>query len=82
MSTIALGATYRDCITGFEGVATGYVVYITGCNQALLVPRAKDGALVEAQWFDEQRLANVPEAKIIKIDNGATPGFDRPAPKR
>ena len=27
-----LGATYRDEITGFEGIATGVVKYITGCD--------------------------------------------------
>ncbi len=79
---IGLGATYTDRITGFEGVCTGYVTYLTGCNQALLVPRAKDGALVEAQWFDEQRLEENPSREVIKLENGNTPGFDKVAPKR
>lgn len=37
---IQLGHSYRDKITGFAGVATGYVRYITGCNQALIAPKA------------------------------------------
>lgn len=41
-SEVGLGETYEDCITGFTGVAVGYVQYLTGCNQALLVPRGID----------------------------------------
>lgn len=79
--TIELGITARDRITGFQGVVTGKVEYISGCNQCLLTPPAKDGALVQAEWLDEQRLAPV-EAERIVLENGATPGFDRPAPRR
>jgi hypothetical protein len=39
---IALGRRGRDVITGFEGVITGHVAYLTGCNQYLLAPPAKD----------------------------------------
>ncbi len=28
---IELGRTYKDRITGFKGVATGFVEYLTGC---------------------------------------------------
>lgn len=79
---IELGAKYTDRITGFVGVCTGYVTYLTGCNQALLVPPAKDGALVDAQWFDEQRLDHDATAETIVLNNGNTPGFDKAAPKR
>lgn len=78
----ALGATYQDKITGFEGVATGYVQYITGCNQVLLAPKATDGVMKESQWIDEQRLEIVPTARVITINNGSNPGCDRAAPKR
>jgi hypothetical protein len=78
-----LGATARDIITGFSGVVVGRVEYLTGCNQALLQPKVKDdGALVESVWIDEQRLEPVAGVARVKLDNGATPGFDRPAPKR
>ena len=78
---IQLGRTYKDKITGFKGIATGFVTYISGCNQAMLAPLAKDGAFVESQWFDEQRLISVGD-KIVSLDNGKTPGFDKAAPKR
>ena len=38
-----LGRTATDKITGFSGIATGFVVYITGCNQYLINPKAKKG---------------------------------------
>jgi hypothetical protein len=77
-----LGRTYRDLITGFTGVATGHVRYISGCNQVLLQPPVdKEGKLREPQWFDEQRL-EVKGTKAIVLDNSETPGFDAPAPKR
>ena len=79
---IELGRTYKDKITGFKGVATGYVVYISGCNQALLVPPvSKSGAKVKGEWIDEQRL-KATKAKLITLDNTKSLGFDQMAPKR
>ena len=79
---IHLGKSYRDKITGFEGVATGHAQYISGCNQALLAPKVDaDGGLRNSQWFDVQRLMVVEGATVV-LDNGATPGCDRAAPKR
>lgn len=80
---IDLGVTVKDKVTGFSGVVTGVVYYITGCNQALVVPKVgKDGSQREAQWFDWQRLDIDRKAKRVVLDNGATPGFDKAAPKR
>lgn len=79
---ITFGIKVRDKITGFEGIVTGYVEYITGCNQALLAPRVDgSGALREPHWFDEQRL-EVLDDTPIEIDNGDYRGCDLPAPKR
>lgn len=80
---IKLGQKVRDKITGFMGVVTGKVQYISGCHQALVAPAASvDGrSLGEPQWFDEQRLL-VTDAKPIKLDNGDSSGSDRQAPKR
>lgn len=80
---ITLGATYRDKITGFQGVAVGFVTYISGCNQALLAPPVnQEGALRDSQWFDQQRLELVSGTQAVLLDNGDTPGCDRAAPKR
>ena len=76
------GRTATDKITGFTGVITGFVEYLTGCNQALLVPKSENGnKLVESQWFDVQRLEFADNAQIV-LDNTPTPGCDRAAPKR
>lgn len=77
---IKLGATYKDVVTGFVGVATGYVQYMTGCNQALLVPKYKKGDKDTSRWYDEQRLTQVGR-KVIKVDNGVSPGFDAEPPR-
>ncbi|QJD98628.1 hypothetical protein HH212_00045 [Massilia forsythiae] len=77
-----LGYIYRDKITGFMGVATGYVEYLTGCNQVLVAPRvAGDGTMRDSQWFDVQRLERQ-AGDQIQLENGETPGCDRAAPRR
>jgi len=82
MQAVQLGDTVRDRITGFEGVVTGRVEYITGCNQLLVSPRVKDGAKQDACWFDEQRCEVDVSAERIVLDNSKTPGADMPAPIR
>lgn len=81
---VKLGFTYEDRVTKCKGIAIGHVTYISGCNQVLLQPQAgKDGKRPEAEWFDEQRLArtNAREKQIV-LNNVATPGHDKAAPKR
>lgn len=76
-----LGYTYRDLITGFTGIAIGHCSYITGCNQTLLQPIGeKTDVRPESQWFDDQRIQHVETVGPLSLDNGATPGFDKPAP--
>ena len=83
MNKVALGATITDRITGFTGVVTGRVEYLTGCNQLLVVPKVKaDGSSVDAQWFDEQRAIVDDSIAPVVLDNGRTPGCDVPAPIR
>ena len=80
---VELGKTYKDVITGFTGVCTGRVEYITGCNQALVAPKTKkDGARITASWIDEQRCELVKSKKTITLDNTKSTGFDSPAPVR
>lgn len=82
---IILGAKYCDEITGFEGIATGHVKYLTGCNQVLLRPRCLDGEeskYPEAQWIDEQRLVQITKFNPIILENGDNPGFDKMAPRK
>lgn len=79
---IVLGSKVKDKITGFSGIVLGYVSYISGCNQALVSPPVgSDGTFKDSHWFDEQRLDRIGD-EIIALDNGANPGFDKPAPTR
>ncbi len=78
---IKLGLTYTDQITGFKGVATGHVEYITGCNQTLLAPKVgKDGVKKDAEWFDDDRLKQSNSKRIILPLT--SPGSDMAAPTR
>jgi hypothetical protein len=77
-----LGEMARDQITGFQGRITGYVEYLTGCHQILIVPRMKDdGTLVPGEWFDTQRVELLPEFDTLKLGT-INPGRDREPPKR
>jgi hypothetical protein len=84
------GALYRDKITGFKGIVTARVQYITGCDQALVVPPVgKDGKMGEGQWIDESRLDRVGTSQVVlrnielRITETAAPiGFDKEPPKR
>jgi hypothetical protein len=81
MANFELGFTYVDRITGFTGVATGHVRYITGCNQVNLTPKvASDGKQRDPAWFDEQRLERVTSEEQIVLNNDTTPGFGPAAP--
>ena len=78
---IELGMKARDRITGFEGTISGRAQYLTGCDQYLLNPPARDGKLCDSAWIDEQRLEVLTGAPLV-LDNSAGNGADREAPKR
>lgn len=74
---IVFGKTYKDVVTGFVGVATGYCNYISGCNTVLLVPKVeKDNKLLEGNWFDEQRCLELNNTENIYLDNSKSTGGD------
>lgn len=78
---VAIGDKVRDRITGFEGVITGYVHYISGCDQVLVAPRVKeDGSAISSQWFDDDRV-DIVEAQVAKVRDGKR-GSDLEAPIR
>jgi len=80
-----LGTTAKDVITGFEGIVTGHVRYMTGCDQYLLqVKMTEKGKKPVPEWFDETRLVAVNKKKVTlpKQKLKANPGPDRPAPSK
>lgn len=84
---IQLGQTVSDSITGFRGVVTGFVTYLTGCNQALVQPPTKeDGDFRDSRWIDDSRLVIENVEPIIlpgaAVTDARAPGGDIPAPIR
>jgi len=76
-----LGCTFRDEITGFEGVATGYCENITGCNTVFLMPRvAPNNKKEEGCWFDEHRLKKLHNYSRVCIGNLKVAGGQDPPP--
>lgn len=68
---LTLGVTVNDRITGFKGTVTGLVSYVTGCDQALVTPRCKDGEenkLPEGTWLDVNRLEVDPAVAPVVMD--------------
>lgn len=60
---IQLGQKARDVISNFEGVVTGVAEYLTGCRQ-LLLSRGDDTGRPQGEWFDEDRLDLVDDARV------------------
>lgn len=59
-----LGKKMRDTVTGFEGIATSKVYFLTGCTQFGLTPRITgENKRPETEYFDEQRLEVVDDAR-------------------
>lgn len=78
---IEFGRLYRDEITGFEGRATGYCSYISGCDQVLIVPTLdKEGKHRAGMWFDDDRLIDVEAATAVRRESGR--GGPEQAPSR
>ena len=76
-----LGATLRDKITGFEGIAIGVASYITGCDQFCVQPKLKDGSFVESKWLDDNRL-EVAGDDVVKLELEKDVGACCPAPTK
>ena len=77
-----LGLKAKDTITGFTGILTAHVDYITGCDQYLLAPPVdSDGKHVEALYFDSSRLIIIDNAPPIKLNRTEeAPGACESAP--
>lgn len=78
---IELGKKVRDKITGFHGVVTGRVEYLTGCEQVLIQPPTKqDGAWVDSHWLDIDRVEAVESVPVTLPVTKAGP--DKAAPQK
>jgi len=82
-NSVRLGVKAKDLVTGFEGIVTAKVEYLTGCTQYGLTPPVKDGKVQSNEYFDEKRLQYVGEginpADVADLENPG--GVNRDAPK-
>jgi len=54
---IALGSKVRDKITGYEGIATARITYLSGCDRIGIQAKiGKDGKVPESHFVDEPML--------------------------
>jgi len=58
---IQLGVKAKDKITGFEGIVTAKIEYLTGCAQYCLTPECKEGKVQPNEYFDGARLQKTGE---------------------
>ena len=71
MISVHLGDRVRDKLTGFEGIATGMIQYLTGCDQILINPckvKKDDGKLFSSEWFDNTRVEVVKTQEFKEED--------------
>ena len=81
---INLGQKVKDQITGFEGIATSHVKYLTGCDQFGVTPPVKDGKIEGTEYFDFKRLVVIGDGISANSvsDNNNVGGINRDAPQR
>ncbi len=69
-----MGEMAKDVVTGFTGIITARVEFLTGCNQYVLNPPMKKGdkETLKTEQFDENRLVIVP-GKAIRLPEDPAP---------
>lgn len=79
---IRLGQKARDKVTGVEGIITGRIQYLYGCDQYCIVPPAKDGKVISGEWFDEGRVQVIGDGIApAEVQVEKPGGVNRDAPK-
>lgn len=76
-----LGKEATDKITGFKGIITAKISYITGCDQYGITPPAKDGKTFSTEYFDTGRVEIIGEGvEIEQVKSEKNGGFNRDCP--
>ena len=66
---IEFGRTYRDIVTGFEGICTGMVEWMYGCKQYILSPKVESASKREASsLFFEKQLEEIDAGISDKVE--------------
>lgn len=72
---IELGCTYKDTVTGFIGVATAHVKYLTGCDRTVLTAKYKsDHKDTVTLNFDDLTLEKQKAKKVVVAIESKKPG--------
>ena len=80
---LKLGSFVRDKISGFTGITTSRSEFLYGCVRCQVTPKElHEGKPVEAQWFDEDQLEVVPQAKGEPGNPGSRRGGPRDDARR
>lgn len=83
MIRISLGSAVRDRVTGFAGIATARITYLTGCDQYGVSPPAEKGTIPDTQYFDEGRVeVTGPGIAPQDVQAEKKGGPNRDAPRR
>lgn len=63
---VECGDLVRDNVTGFEGIATGVHLWITGCTSVTVQPREmQEGKVLDGKAFDSPRLTILQKAACV-----------------
>ncbi len=74
-----LGKEGRDKITGFKGIITSRVQYLTGCDQYCLTPKVNEkGETQTGEYFDEARIEVVGNGILPEEVTGESKGGAKP----
>jgi len=69
-----LGKQARDKVSGFTGIITARVNFLTGCDRYCLKPKIMaDGRSIESEYVDEGRIVIIDDgltAEDVKADRG------------
>jgi len=78
-----LGKTAADKITGFSGIITARVEFLTGCNRYCIQPKElHDGKPLESIYFDEAQIEITGEGVEAKEVQGKEMGACSPNPSK
>ena len=69
-----LGKLGRDKVTGFEGIIVAKGIYLFGSDAYALSPKAKDGKVKFARWFDIGRIEITDDGITAEEVKGEKPG--------
>lgn len=80
---IELGQKAKDKITGFEGIITSRVQYLTGCDQyGIAPPVGPDLKVNQTEYFDEGRIIILgPGVTAQEVSSPVNGGPNRDAPQ-